>query len=55
MEKITKPSHVLLALGLSEELAESAVRISLSQDNTLEDVDYILKAIGESTAYLRSR
>ena len=50
-----KPSHVLLALGLSEELAESAVRISLSQDNSPEDMAYIAAALRESVAYLRSR
>ena len=48
-----KPSHVLLALGLSEELAESAVRFSLNQDNTPEDVEYIVKAVRESVEYLR--
>ena len=48
-----KPSHVLLALGLSEELAESAVRISINQDNSPEDVAYIVKALRESTEYLR--
>ena len=51
----TKPSHVLLALGLPEALAESAVRISLNQDNTPEDVEYILTALRESTAYLREQ
>ena len=50
-----KPSHVLLALGLSEELAESAVRVSLNQDNTPEDAEYIVKALRESVEYLRSR
>ena len=50
-----KPSHVLLALGLGQELAESAVRISLSQDNDPEDVDYIVTALRESVEYLRSR
>lgn len=49
-----KPSHVLTALSLPEELAESAVRISLNQDNTLEDVEYIVKALKESTAYLKT-
>ena len=47
-----KPSHVLLALGLSEELAESAVRISLNQDNSPEDAEYIVRALRESTEYL---
>ena len=49
-----KPSHVLLALGLSEELAESAVRFSINQDNTPEDVEYIVTAVRESVEYLRS-
>ena len=50
-----KPSHVLLALGLTEELAESAVRISINQDNTPEDAEYIVNALKESVEYLRSR
>lgn len=50
-----KPSHVLLALGLSEELAESAVRISINQDNSSDDVEYIINALKESVSYLRSR
>ena len=49
-----KPSHVLRALGLSDELAESAVRISLNQDNSPEDVEYIVKALQESISYLRT-
>ena len=49
-----KPSHVLLALGIDEKLAESAVRISINQDNTMEDAIYIIKAIKESVDYLRS-
>ena len=49
-----KPSHVLRALGLPDELAESAVRISLNQDNSEEDVGYIVNALRESVDYLRS-
>lgn len=49
-----KPSHVLMALGLPDELAESAVRISLNQDNSEEDVGYIVNALRESVEYLRS-
>ena len=49
-----KPSHVLLALGLSDELAESAVRISLNQDSTPEDVEYIVSALKGSIEYLKS-
>ena len=49
------PSHVLLALGLPEGLAESAVRVSLNQDNAKEDAGYIAAALRESVEYLRSR
>lgn len=47
------PSHVLLAMGLGRDLAESAVRISLNSDNTIEEVEYIIRAIKESVASLR--
>ena len=37
------PSHVLLAIGLPHEVAHGSVRLSLSDYNTEEDVDYILE------------
>ncbi len=37
-----EPSHVLLALGLKHEIAHGSLRISLSDENTEEDADYIL-------------
>jgi cysteine sulfinate desulfinase/cysteine desulfurase-like protein len=39
------PSHVLLAIGLSEEDAHCAVRFSLGIENTVEDIDYVLEAL----------
>ncbi|OGO88490.1 MAG: cysteine desulfurase NifS [Clostridiales bacterium GWF2_36_10] len=39
------PSHVLLALGLPHEIAHGSLRVSLSDLNTEEDVDYILSVI----------
>lgn len=48
-----EPSHVLTAMGLTKEEAESAVRISLGPENTMEDAAYIVKAIRESVEYLR--
>ncbi|MDP3531738.1 MAG: cysteine desulfurase family protein [Alphaproteobacteria bacterium] len=39
-----KPSHVLLAMGASEALAQSAIRISMGPMTTKEDIDYFLKA-----------
>jgi len=40
-----EPSHVLLAIGQSAEIAQSSVRISLGFENTREDVDYLLSVI----------
>ncbi len=42
-----KPSHVLLAMGVEEALARSAVRISLGKDNTAEEVSQFLTALAE--------
>ncbi|MBQ2943435.1 MAG: cysteine desulfurase NifS [Ruminococcus sp.] len=48
------PSHVLLSLGLPHEIAHGSLRLSFSDDNTEEDIDYILKIVPEIVAYLRS-
>ena len=48
------PSHVLLAIGLPHEVAHGSLRISLSENNTDEDVDAILKAVPEVVQYLRN-
>lgn len=48
------PSHVLLALGLPHEVAHGSLRISLSEYNTKEEVEHILKNVPEVVAYLRS-
>ncbi len=40
-----KKSHVLTAMGLSQELADSAVRVSFSRYNTADDVDDLLKEL----------
>ncbi|MDE7453703.1 MAG: cysteine desulfurase NifS [Clostridia bacterium] len=48
------PSHVLLALGLPHEVAHGSLRLSLSEYNTEEDVEAILKAVPEVVAYLRN-
>ena len=39
-------SHVLLAIGRSPKLARGALRLSLSSNNTEEEIDYILNALG---------
>lgn len=48
------PSHVLLALGLPHEVAHGSLRMSLSEYNTEEEVEHILKNVPEVVAYLRS-
>lgn len=41
----TEPSHVLLAMGVEEDLARGAVRVSLGKDNTAEQVEKFLAAL----------
>ena len=40
-----EPSHVLLALGLSEQQAKSAIRISYGRYNTLDEVDRVISSV----------
>ena len=47
------PSHVLLAIGLPHEIAHGSLRLSLSEDNTIEEVDYAVDALKEIVARLR--
>ena len=48
------PSHVLLAIGLPHEVAHGSLRITFSDENTEEDVDYILEILPKIVARLRS-
>jgi cysteine desulfurase len=48
-----EPSHVLLALGQNAEQARSSVRFSLGPENTREQVDGLIDAVGDSAAHLR--
>ena len=47
------PSHVLLALGLPHEIAHGSLRLSLSEYNTMEEMDHILNVVPEVVSYLR--
>ena len=47
------PSHVLLAIGRPHEVAHGSLRLSLNEENTEEDVKYMLKVIPEIIGYLR--
>jgi cysteine desulfurase len=48
------PSHVLLAIGRPHEIAHGSLRLSLSEWNTEEEVDHILKVVPEEVTYLRN-
>jgi cysteine desulfurase len=48
------PSHVLLALGRPHEIAHGSLRLSLSHENTEEEIEYVIDAVKEVVAYLRS-
>lgn len=48
------PSHVLLAIGRPHEIAHGSLRLSLSEENTMEEVEYMINAVKEVVAYLRS-
>lgn len=48
------PSHVLLAIGRPHEIAHGSLRLSIDESNTAEEIDYIIKSVGEVVAYLRS-
>lgn len=48
------PSHVLLAIGLKHEVAHGSLRLSIEENVTDEDVDYILEVISKIVERLRS-
>ncbi|MDE6107147.1 MAG: aminotransferase class V-fold PLP-dependent enzyme, partial [Oscillospiraceae bacterium] len=47
------PSHVLLAIGRPHEVAHGSLRLSLSEENTAEEVDTVLEVVPRVVAYLR--
>ncbi|HWI54922.1 MAG TPA: cysteine desulfurase NifS [Desulfobacteria bacterium] len=48
------PSHVLLAMGLSHEIAHGSLRLTLGKDNTEEQIDYVLEVLPEIVERLRA-
>ena len=48
-----EPSHVLLSLGLPEELAHGSIRFSFGKHNTVEEVDYAVEEIKSAVKRLR--
>lgn len=49
------PSHVLSSIGLSNELAHSSLRVTFGEDNTKEDVDYLVENLCEIVKKLRKK
>ncbi len=48
------PSHVLLAIGRVHDVAHGSLRLSLSEYNTMEEMEHIVKEVPEVVAYLRN-
>ena len=48
------PSHVLLAIGLPHEIAHGSLRLSINEDNTDEEIDYILEKLPAVISRLRN-
>lgn len=47
------PSHVLLAIGLSHEIAHGSLRVSIGEENTQEEIDYFLTELPKIVKKLR--
>jgi cysteine desulfurase len=47
------PSHVLLAIGRVHDVAHGSLRLSLGEDITEEQVDYIIRSVKDVVSYLR--
>lgn len=48
------PSHVLLSIGVPVEIAHGSLRLSISEYNTMEQMEHIVKSVPEVVSYLRS-
>ena len=48
------PSHVLLAIGLPHEIAHGSLRLTLSEETTIEDADYVVESVKAIVERLRS-
>ena len=48
------PSHVLLAIGRPHEIAHGSLRLTLSEENTPEEMEYIITSVKDVVAYLRN-
>lgn len=49
-----EPSHVLLSIGVPVEIAHGSLRLSINENNTIEEMEHIVKSIKDTVSYLRS-
>ena len=47
------PSHVLLAIGLKHEIAHGSLRLTLSEENTKEEMDYVIEELKQIVSRIR--
>ena len=47
------PSHVLLSIGLPHDVAHGSLRLTITEENTKEEIDYIISSVTEVVDYLR--
>jgi len=52
-QSLEAPSHVLMAIGKSDTEARSSIRLSISHENTFDEMDYLAEMLKENIAYLR--
>ena len=48
------PSHVLLAIGRVHDVAHGFLRLTINEETSDEDIEYIIKSVKEVVEYLRS-
>ena len=48
------PSHVLLAIGRPHEIAHGSLRLTISEETTEEEIEYLIEAVRDVVSYLRS-
>ena len=50
-----EPSHVLKAIGLSDEEANGAIRLTMGRDTTMKDLKYVAEKLKKNVNILRNR
>ena len=50
----TEPSHVLLAMGVTQTIAQGSIRFSLGRENAESEIDFVLASLIEVVSHLRN-